>query len=146
MKIFNDSGYDLYRGTEGSAGIDLVSKENILLEAGERTLVKTGIYVQIPEGYFGMLVPRSSLSKKHIYMTNSVGIIDSDYRGEIMASLIFIPPDMGVHTDLVRLEDGERIVQLIILPYRSVDIEEVSSQKELNSTKRGEGGFGSTGV
>jgi dUTP pyrophosphatase len=75
------------------AGLDLKAKLDYVLRAHQRVLVGTGVHVRIPEGYVGFLFPRSSLSKKGITMTNSVGVIDSDYRGEIMASLCYIRND-----------------------------------------------------
>jgi dUTP pyrophosphatase len=126
------------RANPSDAGADLVSKDRILLYKGERELVKTGVRVEIPIGHVGLLFPRSSLSKKDIIMTNSVGVIDSDYRGEIMASLMYIGNESGMY-----IHKGDRIVQLVVIPivlpiFKLVD--------NLTETTRGEGGFGSTGV
>lgn len=146
MRIYNNSGNPTPKyGTTDAAGLDLSSKDAVLLHAGARTLVGTGVYAEIPTGYVGLLVPRSSLSKRCIYMTNSVGIIDADYRGEIMASLIYSPPSSDLDTGNVVITKGERIVQLVIVPYLNVDIEEVEALSDLKDTARGEGGFGSTG-
>lgn len=131
------------------AGADLVATEDTLMTKGFRVLVKTGVSVKIPKGYVGLLVPRSSLSKRNIIMTNSIGVIDSDYRGEIMASLEycgkrpseFMAPDYIDHT---HIDAGERIVQLLIVPI--VLAEFVPFEGEWNDTERGSGGFGSTGA
>ncbi len=150
MKIYNTStNPNPEYATKDSAGLDLAAKEDTLLTLGVRTLVKTGIHVEIPKGYFGMLVPRSSLSKRHIYMTNSVGIIDADYRGEILASLIYNDPylePLENYTHHLHINEGERIVQLVILPVVKVVLEDVSSLEDLESTERGQNGFGSTGT
>lgn len=124
------------------AGLDLRSKTNVTLARGNRVLVGTGVQVRIPPRHVGLLVPRSSLSKKHIVMLNSVGIIDSDYRGELMACLSYTGTD-----DWVTIDKNERIVQLLIVPIvlpqvlvRYID------EEEWNDTSRGAGGFGSTGT
>ena len=123
------------------AGLDLRSKVEVILCKGERTLVGTGVQVRIPEGYVGLLLPRSSLSKKYILMTNSCGVIDSQYRGEIMASLLY-----HGETDWCIINKDERIVQLLIVPIALPSLEVVSETDALwNDTSRGTGGFGSTG-
>jgi dUTP pyrophosphatase len=107
-----------------------------------RVLIGTGVCVKIPRGYVGMLIPRSSLSKSGIIMTNSVGVIDSDYRGEIMASLMYTG---GLEFNPV-IYQGDRIVQLVVLPILLVtpDVGD-STDEEWMDTQRGTGGFGSTG-
>lgn len=94
----------------------------------------TGLAVEIPEGYVGLVFPRSSVSKTSLVLANSVGVIDSGYRGSIMLKFKYI--EEGLVYDA-----GDRIGQLVILPYPQVSFEEVD---ELSSTERGEGGFGST--
>ena len=123
------------------AGADMVAKENAILFDGVRTLVGTGVKVEIPSGYVGLLFPRSSLSKLGVTMTNSVGVIDSDYRGEIMASLMFTKTANGP-VDSIFINKGDRIVQLVILPIMVPDFVRVNN---LSNTERGDGGFGSTG-
>ena len=124
--------------TDGSAGMDLRSIEDAQLAPGERKLVRTGIRIEIPEGYEGQVRPRSGLALRHgISMVNTPGPIDSDYRGEIAVILI------NLGQDVVKLEKGERIAQLVICPVSRAEIEVASS---LESTPRGEGGFGSTGT
>ena len=125
------------------AGLDLVSKDFVNLPAYTRVLVGTGVSVRIPKGYVGLLLPRSSLSKRGVVMTNSCGVIDSDYRGEIMASLMLVHPDPRVAT---LISKGERVVQLLILPIALPTIQIVTeSDTYWNDTVRGSGGFGSTG-
>lgn len=129
------------------AGLDLKAKDEYLLTAHQRTLVGTGVKVRIPKGYVGLLFPRSSLSKKGIIMTNSVGVIDSDYRGEVMASLCYTRNDIGhLMTAHAHIDKYERIVQLVILP---IELAEPKvwhgTEEEWLDTARGHGGFGSTG-
>jgi dUTP pyrophosphatase len=125
------------RANPTDAGADLVSKDFTVLKNRVRTLVKTGVYVEIPKGFVGLLFPRSSLSKFSVIMTNSVGVIDSDYRGEIMASLEY---NGGSESYLI--QKGDRIVQLVIVPIVLPSFKVVN---ELDDTARGAGGFGSTG-
>jgi dUTP pyrophosphatase len=120
------------------AGADLIAVTDVTLIRGVRTLVGTGVHIAIPAGYVGLLIPRSSLSKKDIIMTNSVGVIDSDYRGEIMMSLMYI----GALQDYHIVCSGTRIAQLVIVPILLTSFENV---KELGDTERASGGFGSTG-
>lgn len=127
------------RGTKGSAGIDLVCTgvETGWNEVRQLMLIyHTGLAVEIPEGYVGLLFPRSSICGKSIALTNSVGVIDSDYRGEIKA--VF-----RVTTDVAPAlyKEGDRFVQLVIVPVPEFEIIE---SEELSETERGEGGYGST--
>ena len=134
----------------GDAGMDLVGIEEKPNEKHGYVEFRTGLSVEIPEGYVGLVFPRSSMSKKAAMLTNSVGVIDSGYRGEI---LIRFKPDTSsvlVHNFEMLSEDfiidtyevGEKIAQLIIMPYPQIEFEEVD---DLSTTDRGEGGFGSTG-
>ena len=124
-------------GSPCSAGADLYSCEEAMIMPGRTTMVKTDIAVEIPEGYFGGIFARSGLATKAgLRPANCVGVIDSDYRGEIIVAL---------HNDsghLRTVEKGERIAQLVIMPYLSTEFEEV---EELSETQRQAGGFGSTG-
>jgi dUTP pyrophosphatase len=132
------------RSNPTDAGLDLRCKQTTTLQMGKRTLVATGVSVKIPVNHVGLLFPRSSLSKQGITMTNSVGVIDSDYRGEILASLVF----NGVPGSLSETEipAGERIVQLVVVPILLPELEVGDWSDELwNDTQRGTGGFGSTG-
>lgn len=120
----------------GDAGLDLVAVSETWNDDNTMVTYGTGLAVEIPEGYVGLVFPRSSISKTQLELANSVGVIDSGYRGEIM--LKFRYNSEGMVYDV-----GDRVGQLIILPYPSIEFEEV---EELSSTDRGEGGFGSTGV
>lgn len=126
--------------TQFSAGVDMYANipKVTMIRPHETVKVPTGIAMSIPKGYFGALVARSGIAtKRNLAPINCVGIIDSDYRGEILVPL----HNHGNETQII--EPDERIAQLIIMPYLPIVFEEVDS---LDSTKRGEGGFGSTGV
>ena len=126
--------------TSGSAGMDLTAaiEQPITLEPGKRTGIPTGLVVEIPAGYEGQIRPRSGLAARAgITLTNSVGTIDSDYRGEVVVLLI------NHGEEAYTFEPGERIAQLVITAVPQVQLIEVD---ETNMTvERGEGGFGSTG-
>jgi len=98
----------------------------------------TGLAIEIPEGHVGLIFPRSSNSKTDLYLTNHVGVIDSGYRGEIMFK--YRPIDGLLNAKVYQI--GDRVGQLMILPYPAVELVEAA---ELSSSERGEGGFGSTG-
>jgi len=119
----------------GDAGMDLVATSKIIDEHNN-TVYGTGIAMEIPRGYVGLIFPRSSNAKTDLYLTNHVGVVDSDYRGEIMFK--FRATRLFPNEYLI----GDRIGQIIILPYPAVQFVE---SDELSSTERGEGGFGSTG-
>jgi dUTP pyrophosphatase len=126
--------------TAGSAGMDLTAAiaKPVTLEAGERTRIPCGIVVEIPVGYEGQVRPRSGLADKAgISLTNCVGTIDSDYRGEVQ--VLVINHGAKAYT----FEPGERVAQLLITPVPQVEIVEV--EELAASHERGEGGFGSTG-
>ena len=127
-----------YQATDGSAGWDLTATSRELAQ-GKKAVYGTGLAVEIPKGYVGLLFPRSSIHKKALRLSNSVGVIDSDYRGEIKA--VFIWEGYWPH-DCILYQPGDRICQLIILPVPTIEWEE---SEELTPTKRGEGGYGSTG-
>lgn len=123
--------------TPGAAGCDISSIEEVVIDPGESKFIKTGISIECPEGYFFLIAPRSSLVlKNNLDVPNSVGIVDSDYRGEYLICL------RNLGKEKVIIAKGERIGQLVFLPAIQVEFEEVD---ELSTTKRGEGGFGSTG-
>jgi dUTP pyrophosphatase len=122
----------------GDAGMDLTAVE--IVETEDYISYKTGLAFEIPQNYVGLLFPRSSNSKKDLLLTNSVGVIDSGYRGEIELRYKRIKSDFA---DLVKkYEVGDRVGQIIILPYPQIIITEVD---KLGESERGEGGFGSTG-
>lgn len=122
------------KGTPDSAGFDLTATSRTF--TGGKWVYGTGIAMEIPKGYVGLAFPRSSVSNKNMSLANSVGVIDSDYRGEITAKF---RPDADYP---VVYNVGERIAQIIIIPYPEVEFEEV---EELSDTDRGTGGYGSTG-
>ena len=122
----------------GDAGVDLYARTGGELAPGERTLVPTGIAVAVPDGYVGLIAPRSGLAARHgISLVNSPGILDAGYRGEIHAVLI------NEGDERFEYERGERIAQLVVVPFATQEYEVVS---ELPATDRGDGGFGSTGT
>ena len=126
-------------GTEYAAGADLYSAagEEIVIGPGETVMVGTGIACEIPEGLVGLIYARSGLAcKKDLAPANKVGVIDSDYRGEIKVAL----HNHGSETRSI--EAGERIAQFVLTPYIKAEFEEADS---LDETDRGEGGFGSSG-
>jgi len=129
-------------GSEMAAGADLCACTDlpIAITSGTNEKIGTGIALEIPEGYFGAIFARSGLAtKQHLRPSNCVGIIDSDYRGEVIVALHNDGSNIADHI----IEDGDRIAQLIIMPYPKVAFEWV---EELSGTERGEGGFGSTGT
>jgi dUTP pyrophosphatase len=121
---------------EGDAGLDLTATEQISNTTFQASY-GTGIAVEIPKGYVGLIFPRSSIRKYELELSNSVGVIDSGYRGEIQFTF-----NKTNGLDSLRYKVGDKIGQLIILPYPSVELELVS---ELSDSERGTGGFGSTG-
>lgn len=137
----------------GDAGLDLTAVSMELDEYGN-ICYGTGLAFEIPEGYVGLIFPRSSNCKKDMILTNCVGVIDSGYRGEV--SFKFKPmrfvyrklydgsicSESNVNRRSRRFEIGDRIGQIIIMPYPQIEFEEVD---ELSETERGEGGYGSSG-
>lgn len=133
--IYETHGAPAY-ATTGSAGLDLRATNTTRIPAGEQRTITTGIAAAIPENHVGLLVIRSSLGKHHrLNLANSVGVIDSDYRGEIAAVI----RSHGRKSYLI--EEGERVCQLVIIPIAQPAITTVDS---LDATARGTGGFGST--
>ncbi len=134
----NEKAHTPTYGSEFAAGADLYSaEEEITIEAGETRLVHTGIAMEIPEGYAGLIYARSGIAtKRGLAPANKVGVIDSDYRGEIMVAL-------HNHSNTAQtIAAGERIAQMVIAPFLAVEYTETEA---LNDTERGAGGFGSTG-
>lgn len=122
---------------DDDAGMDLYASTCRNLSPGERSLVQTDIAVEIPQGYFGLLRPRSGLATKFGVTTCSSDVIDAGYRGELKVGLI------NLSDELFMVDIGMRIAQLLILPVLHVELEEV---EELSDSIRGVGGHGSTGV
>ncbi len=126
-------------GSSHAAGADLYSaQEETTILPGETKLVHTGLAMQIPEGYVGLIYARSGIAtKRGLAPANKVGVIDSDYRGEIMVSIFNHSPHLQT------IAAGERVAQIVITPYLTVNFTEAD---ELDDTDRGTGGFGSTGT
>ena len=125
---------------KGDAGLDLTAVSKTIDE-NSNIVYGTGLAVEIPEGFVGLLFPRSSNSKMDLILTNSVGVIDSGYRGEI--ELRYKLVGNGVTPSIVGTYNiGDRVGQLVIIPYPSIEFEEVT---ELSTTERNTGGYGSTG-
>lgn len=139
IKKLNDKAKIPTYGTDFSAGADLYNIEGneVTVGAHETVMIPLGFAIEIPDGYAGLVFARSGLaSKRGLAPANKVGVVDSDYRGECMVAL-------HNHTDSdVKIEGGERIAQLVIVPYLKAEFLE---SEELSDTTRGVGGFGSTG-
>ena len=133
----------------GDAGMDLVATE-IIKDTPEQITYGTGIALEIPEGFVGLVFPRSSVRKTGLQLSNSVGVIDSGYRGEIQATFnkIFGGDRFYDETKITEITShdfykvGDRIAQIMIIPHPPIEFKEVD---ELSDSERGEGGFGSTG-
>jgi|7_EtaG_2_1085326.scaffolds.fasta_scaffold13928_2 dUTP pyrophosphatase len=134
--IHGDSRLPL-RQSMNSAGFDLHSIEEALIKPGEIWMISTGVCIEIPWGYEGQVRPRSSVGKKGVIIPNSPGTIDSDYRGEVKVLL------MNLSTVDFKVNVGDRIAQIVFL---KLPVAKVEPALELSETKRGPGGFGSTGV
>lgn len=141
IKKLNEKAQLPSSGSAYAAGYDLyacVEEEEVIIPAHTTVMVGTGVAVAVPEGYFGGIFARSGLAaKQSLRPANCVGVVDSDYRGEVKVAL---------HNDSDqerKIENGERIAQLVVIPYLSLEFEEVA---ELDETERGEGGFGHTGL
>lgn len=141
IKIINKSTHKLpHYETEASAGMDLRANisEAITLKPLERSIVKTGLFIELPLGYEAQVRPRSGLAaKKGVTVLNSPGTIDADYRGEIGVILV------NLSNENFTIENGERVAQLVIAKHEHISWQEVSVLEE---TSRGAGGFGSTGT
>jgi dUTP pyrophosphatase len=123
--------------TEGAAGMDVRSSESVTVGKGETAMVRTGLYMAIPENFEVQVRSRSGMASKGIFVTNSPGTIDSDYRGEIKVLL------SNHSTFDFEVRPGDRIAQLVLAPVYRIEFEQVD---ELPPTVRGNGGYGSTGV
>jgi dUTP pyrophosphatase len=141
IKIINKSEHALpHYETIASAGMDLRANltQPITLQPLERTIVKTGLFIELPIGYEAQVRPRSGLAaKKGITVVNAPGTVDADYRGEIGVILV------NLSNEAFTIENGERVAQLVIAKHERAEWEEV---QELSETVRGAGGFGSTGT
>jgi dUTP pyrophosphatase len=141
VNIINHSTHPLPQyETIGSAGMDLRANivASITLESLERTLVPTGLFIELPQGYEAQIRPRSGLAaKRGLTLLNSPGTIDSDYRGEIKCIMV------NLSNQAQTIEPGERIAQMVIAKFEQIEWQAVES---LEDTNRGSGGFGSTGA
>lgn len=137
IKKLHNSAIIPRKAHEQDAGFDLfaISKEKVDEDLYGYIEYDTGISLEIPENHVGLIYPRSSISKTGHILANSVGVIDSNYRGSIKLRFKTIP-------DCVEYVPGDRVGQLIIMPYPEIEFEEV---EDLSSTERGDGGFGSSG-
>ena len=138
FKKLTDTAIAPTRGTLGSAGIDLYADHDVLVSCGSSVMLGTGIAVEVPEGYVGLLMVRSSVGKAGVSLANAVGVIDSDYRGEIKLCLAYTAGNGGYY-----ILKGDKVAQLVVIPAPWFDLIEVDA---LSSTDRGDGGFGSTGA
>ncbi len=141
IKIINKSAHKLpHYETIASAGMDLRANlsESVTLNPLERTIIKTGLFIELPIGFEAQVRPRSGLAaKKGITVLNAPGTIDADYRGEVGVILV------NLSNEAFTIENGERVAQMVIAKHERAEWVEV---KELSTTDRGAGGFGSTGV
>ena len=139
IKKLNENAIVPTYGSPCAAGADLYAclEEDLTIEPGKTILVHTGISMAIPQGYAGMIFARSGLAtKRGLAPANKVGVVDSDYRGEIMVAL------HNHGSEAQTIAHGERIAQMVIMPYVALDFLQAD---ELDDTERGTGGFGSTG-
>jgi dUTP pyrophosphatase len=126
------------RAHAGDAGLDLYACEAAHIGPGERWSVGTGVAVEVPDGYAGLVLPRSGLAREHgIALVNSPGLIDAGYRGEVRVLLLNTDP-----AEIFRIEPGDRIAQLVVTP---VGLPEPVEAEALTESARGDGGFGSSG-
>ena len=138
MRLDNEVELPTY-AYEGDAGLDLRSNEDVILQPLERRLISTGLAIAIPEGYAGFVLPRSGLAyREGLSMANTPGLIDAHYRGELKLCAVNLDGE-----NPISISRGERIAQLVIQKVPVVNLVEV---EELDSTDRGTGGFGSSGV
>ena len=140
IKKMRDNAILPTRGSEKAAGIDLyacIDTPYQEIYPNHTVMIPTGIACDFPEGYFGAMAIRSSVgAKRHLVLANQLGVLDEDYKGEIMMAITNLSPNVQI------IEPGERLAQMILLPYVSYNIVETDT---LSETERGEGGFGSTG-
>ena len=136
IKKVNPSAIIPVYAKPGDAGMDLTAVTLQVTDEG-RYIYDTGLAFEIPEGYVGLVFPRSSISKMDLLLSNSVGVIDSGYRGTV--KIVFV----GADYEPARYAVGDRVAQIMILPYPQINFIE---DGELSNSERGKGGFGSTGI
>ena len=137
-KLLNENATAPQFAKPGDAGADLIATSKEWRKDGKQIVYGTGVAVEIPEGFVGLVFPRSSVRNYDLSMSNSVGVIDSGYRGEIMVTFNLLDDDHSVMYDV-----SEKIGQLVIVPIPNVSYVKV---KQLSDSERGIGGFGSTGL
>lgn len=137
MKYYSSTEFELNQPRDGDCGYDLKSIVNARLEPFEVQSISTGIYIEIPVGYFGRIEERSSMGSKGVSIRGR--ILDRIYRGEIKVML------HNLSGTQVTIEKGDKIAQLVIIPYADPRLIKVESVEDLSSTDRGSNGFGSTG-
>lgn len=155
IKLLNENATVPTRAHHNDAGWDLYAAEDYWLSPGERYAFGTGVAVEIPEGYFGLVRPRSGLAKNEGVILCSSGVIDAGYRGELFVVLVNTNPQefttfedydgrqhLTDNSSSVYIHAGDRIAQLILIPYNNEELEVV---EELSNSVRGTGGFGSSG-
>lgn len=141
IKKLVDNAVIPFYATSGSAGMDVTATSIEYNRKEDFWVYHTGLSFKLPEGYVMYIFPRSSIRKTNFYLANSVGVLDSDYTGELL--LIFKERDLKIPSShLGPYRVGDRIGQVVIMPYPKIEFEEVDS---LDKTERGDGGFGSTG-
>jgi dUTP pyrophosphatase len=127
------------RAREGDAGLDLAANADVAVGPGERAMVPTGLAVDIPIGHAGLVLPRSGLASRHgLTLANAPGLIDAGYRGEVTVAVVNLDPK-----ERFEIHRGDRIAQLVVVPFAEVQAVEVP---DLPESARGTGGFGSTGT
>ena len=137
-KLLNENATAPQFAKPGDAGADLIATSKEWRKDGKQIVYGTGVAVEIPEGFVGLVFPRSSVRNYDLSMSNSVGVIDSGYRGEIMVTFNLLDEDHSVMYDV-----SEKVGQLVIVPIPNVSYVKV---KQLSDSERGIGGFGSTGL
>jgi dUTP pyrophosphatase len=138
IKKLNENAVIPSYAKNGDAGMDLVAT-SIISETDTQITFGMGVALEIPEGFVGLIFPRSSVRKTRLMLSNCVGVCDSGYRGELQATFNKINQNSASENDY---KVGDRIAQIMIIPYPPIEFVEVD---ELSNTERGEGGFGSTG-
>ena len=138
IKKLNENAVIPKYAKDGDAGMDLVAT-SIISETNTQITYGIGLALEIPDGFVGLVFPRSSIRKTRLQLSNSVGVIDSGYRGELQATFNKINNNSQSENDY---KVGDRIAQIMIIPYPKIIFREV---EELSNTERGDGGFGSTG-
>lgn len=137
VSMTEGAGYVPEYAHDGDAGLDLRSTEDTLIPVGQSRLIGTGLRCEIPDGCVGLVFPRSGLGSRGVTIRNAVGVVDSGYRGEVMCAL------WNTTESAFHVHRGDRICQMVVVPYMSCDLEVVDS---LSYSERGSDGHGSTGV